>query len=442
MRKKQWIAVIMAAIMMAVMVPVYAFAVTPDLGVPIYACPGRNQQVDTRGWDVPEGGTVEYKIADPGIATIDANGTIVGHKEGNTIIYLTVKDKDGNVVVEDSTPLYMRHAVNFIKSMKQPTCTEPGEIDRYFCPYCDKAYRDEACTIFLPNDEIIVPPRHGETELKNAKAATATAEGYTGDKVCKDCGAVLEQGTVIPKTTSASSGFGTNRPNSNQPDANQSLTNESETQPSDTSTSNGSSQQPAEDAETVVDVSVETIVNKSVFEQAKRAGQDLVLKGTGYSWKFSKETLAETEYFPDAFDARISFGDSLSKKDQDELGSLVGESEYLGFRFAYHGELLGKAEITLSLEDVLNGKDVVVYSVSDSGEAIEEAETTVTADGTLKFETEHCSLWFVSEKNAAETETSESGGWVWIIVIVVIAVAAVGIVCWWFFTRKNKFRIK
>ena len=35
------------------------------------------------------------------------------------------------------------------------------------------------------------------TELKNAQAATETSKGYTGDKVCKGCGAVLEKGKDI-----------------------------------------------------------------------------------------------------------------------------------------------------------------------------------------------------------------------------------------------------
>lgn len=38
---------------------------------------------------------------------------------------------------------------------------------------------------------------HGETELKNAKEATCTEKGYTGDKVCKDCGKVVEAGEEI-----------------------------------------------------------------------------------------------------------------------------------------------------------------------------------------------------------------------------------------------------
>ena len=39
----------------------------------------------------------------------------------------------------------------------------------------------------------------GGTEIKNIKEATYEAAGYTGDKVCKSCGVVLEKGKVIPK---------------------------------------------------------------------------------------------------------------------------------------------------------------------------------------------------------------------------------------------------
>ena len=41
---------------------------------------------------------------------------------------------------------------------------------------------------------------HTNTEIVNAKDATATEDGYTGDKVCKDCGETLETGTTIPAT--------------------------------------------------------------------------------------------------------------------------------------------------------------------------------------------------------------------------------------------------
>ena len=44
------------------------------------------------------------------------------------------------------------------------------------------------------------PANHdGGTELRNARAATYTSTGYTGDTYCKGCSAKLSSGTVIPK---------------------------------------------------------------------------------------------------------------------------------------------------------------------------------------------------------------------------------------------------
>lgn len=40
---------------------------------------------------------------------------------------------------------------------------------------------------------------HPNIELKNAKEATCKEEGYTGDQICKDCGATVEAGKTIPK---------------------------------------------------------------------------------------------------------------------------------------------------------------------------------------------------------------------------------------------------
>ena len=47
------------------------------------------------------------------------------------------------------------------------------------------------------------PANHdGGTELRNAKAATYTSTGYTGDTYCKGCNTKLSSGTVIPKLSS------------------------------------------------------------------------------------------------------------------------------------------------------------------------------------------------------------------------------------------------
>ena len=43
------------------------------------------------------------------------------------------------------------------------------------------------------------PCAHSSTEVRNAKTATCTAEGYTGDTYCKTCGAKTKTGSTIAK---------------------------------------------------------------------------------------------------------------------------------------------------------------------------------------------------------------------------------------------------
>ena len=83
---------------------------------------------------------------------------------------------------------------------KAATCIAEGNIEYWECTVCKKLYSDkdaknEVTTIVTPKD----PKNHvGETELKNAKAATCTESGYTGDTYCKSCGELIEKGKVSP----------------------------------------------------------------------------------------------------------------------------------------------------------------------------------------------------------------------------------------------------
>ena len=83
---------------------------------------------------------------------------------------------------------------------KAATCTKDGNITYWYCDVCKKYFSDEALTTEITKDKTVVKATgHSETELKNAKDATCTEEGYTGDKVCMVCGEVVEQGKAIPK---------------------------------------------------------------------------------------------------------------------------------------------------------------------------------------------------------------------------------------------------
>ncbi len=193
------------------------------------------------------------------------------------------------------------------------------------------------------------------------------------------------------------------------------------------------------DASLTVDISKDTAVGRETFQQAIQAGQPLELKGQDYTWIFSEESLADMTELPSSFDAGIQLGEALNEADQKQLASIAGESPYFGFRFAYHGTLPGKAAITLSVGTDLAGKNVTIYSVSDSGEPVAEAEGTVTAGGMLTFETSHCSLWFVSQKGTAAGTDTGASGWLWAVVIAVaVLAAAAGGFCWWYFIWRKK----
>lgn len=64
-------------------------------------------------------------------------------------------------------------------------------ISKAVCEVCGESYGE------------LNPMNHtGNTEVRDAKAATATEAGYTGDTYCKDCGVKLQSGTVITATGS------------------------------------------------------------------------------------------------------------------------------------------------------------------------------------------------------------------------------------------------
>lgn len=74
------------------------------------------------------------------------------------------------------------------------TCTQAG-VTTYTATATleNKTYTDTKEVADIP------ATGHVETELRGAKEATCTEEGYTGDRVCQECDTVVEAGTVIPK---------------------------------------------------------------------------------------------------------------------------------------------------------------------------------------------------------------------------------------------------
>ncbi len=80
---------------------------------------------------------------------------------------------------------------NYIDSVsKAATCKETGVMSRS-CSICGKTSTSE-----IPKD---ANNHAGGTEIRNAVAPTCSAEGYEGDTLCLDCGAVIAKGKAIAK---------------------------------------------------------------------------------------------------------------------------------------------------------------------------------------------------------------------------------------------------
>ena len=75
-----------------------------------------------------------------------------------------------------------------LKNAKPATCTEDGYTGDEVCKVCGEV---------ITKGQVIPATGH-KTQLVGAKAATCTEDGYTGDEVCTVCGETVKKGEVIP----------------------------------------------------------------------------------------------------------------------------------------------------------------------------------------------------------------------------------------------------
>lgn len=77
------------------------------------------------------------------------------------------------------------HSWKTVSTVKEASCKESGIEERM-------------CTVCEIKEQVEIPALdHADTEIRNARAATCTEAGYTGDTYCKDCGTKLATGKKI-----------------------------------------------------------------------------------------------------------------------------------------------------------------------------------------------------------------------------------------------------
>ena len=120
------------------------------------------------------------------------NGTITEYKilvSDNGVDFEEIKTGSWDANQNWKTVEFEAQTVKYIRLVSVTACTDNNSVFA------------SAAEIRLVGVETEAPPcDHTRTETRNAKDATCTEDGYTGDTVCKDCGEKIAEGEVITAT--------------------------------------------------------------------------------------------------------------------------------------------------------------------------------------------------------------------------------------------------
>ena len=132
-------------------------------------------------------GTLTYTSSDPAIASV-ASGVITAHKAGTVTITAAASGTDGYYASSVSYQLTVSHSY---------TAQHDAGYHWQACACGDVTGRSAHSWVNGGCADCGYACGHADTELRNAKKASCTEDGYTGDTYCRDCGEKLRNGTVI-----------------------------------------------------------------------------------------------------------------------------------------------------------------------------------------------------------------------------------------------------
>lgn len=135
---------------------------------------GEQQQL--LAFDTDTEAALTWTSSNDDVASVDENGLVTAKAPGVTTVTATTANDASVTCDHDHTT----------RTETPATCTEDGSVT-VICDDCDEVLSTET-----------LPATGHSTVVKNAKDATCTEPGYTGDKVCTVCGETGETGEVIP----------------------------------------------------------------------------------------------------------------------------------------------------------------------------------------------------------------------------------------------------
>ena len=137
--------------------------------------------------------TLTYEASGSAVtATTDVNAGITILPALDNVVRILTVSEDGSaartyeITLDSSTPA-CAHKHTEIRNAKEATCTEDGYTGDTYCTDCGA----------LVSSGTVIPANGHTTKLQNAKEATCTENGYTGDEVCTVCGETVKTGSAI-----------------------------------------------------------------------------------------------------------------------------------------------------------------------------------------------------------------------------------------------------
>ena len=127
--------------------------------------------------------TVDYDAANLTLTNVAFNTQYSSYKDASGKVTLGYVDLNG--VTAGSTVATLTFTVK-----------DPTALDKINVTVTETERNDQT----VNNAETLTADLHTETETVNAKAATCTEDGYTGDEVCTICGEIVKKGEVIKAT--------------------------------------------------------------------------------------------------------------------------------------------------------------------------------------------------------------------------------------------------
>lgn len=138
--------------------------------------------LDESGVVIPELNPVNYTSLNESILSVDESGHVTALHTGTGMVRALLNTGDYALIAVEVTCDH-DHTT---RTETPATCTEDGSVT-VICDDCDEVLSTET-----------LPATGHSTVVKNAKDATCTEPGYTGDKVCTVCGETVKTGEVIP----------------------------------------------------------------------------------------------------------------------------------------------------------------------------------------------------------------------------------------------------